>query len=68
MQFGCQFLRCFQQYLDYNFALLQVFSALTMLLPALHGYALAPEIALDAYFPSGNSACVIFRYVHCFFV
>lgn len=39
----------------------QVFSALTMLLPALHGYALAPEIALDASFPPGDSACVTFH-------
>ena len=39
----------------------QVFSALTMLLPALHGYALAPEIALDASFPPGDSACMTFH-------
>lgn len=39
----------------------QVFSALTMLLPALHGYALAPEIALDASFPPGDLACMTFH-------
>ena len=39
----------------------QVFSALTMLLPALHGYALAPEIALDASFPPGDLSCRTFH-------
>ena len=32
----------------------QVFSALTMLFPALHGYYMAPDIAADASFPQGN--------------
>ena len=33
---------------------LQVFSALTMLFPAFHGYFQAPDIAEDAAFPQGS--------------
>ena len=33
----------------------QVFSALTMLFPALHGYSMAPDIAADASFPPGSA-------------
>ena len=33
----------------------QVFSALTMLFPALHGYYMAPDIAADASFPPGST-------------
>ena len=43
----------------------EVFSALTMLLPALHGYALAPEIALDASFPPGIWALLYATLFHC---
>ncbi|CAK9001617.1 Elongation factor 2 [Durusdinium trenchii] len=43
----------------------EVFSALTMLLPALHGYFRAPDIAASAAFPQGVWALAYAAIFHC---
>lgn len=43
----------------------EVFSALTMLFPALHGYYMAPDIAADASFPPGVWVLLYATLFHC---